>query len=81
MACYHGEHQDEAAACTRTRSSNIAGAATALHLLKRWAQLGAACHCKQAHKRVWGEVEREARSGTLPAVAELDAWARATHLR
>ena len=81
MACYHPLHAHDRAACTRTRSSHIAGPERAVVMLKRWAQLGENCDCKQAHKDAWAEVEEEAERAALPDEANLDTWAESTQLR
>ena len=74
LTCTHPEHQT-GSVCSRTRSSNISGEASALHMLKRWAQLGYECGSKAAHKEMWQVVREEDALGQLPDLAELDAWA------
>ena len=79
MTCGHPEHVG-GAACTRARSSAIAGEAVARHLLKRWARLGAECSSKGQHKEMWQVALEEYELDALPDEALLDRWAEETHL-
>ena len=73
MTCSNPDHAG-LIACTKTRSSAIAGEETALRLLKMWALHGVSAESKAKHsKEVWKTVLEMERLGFLPSTEELDA--------
>ena len=75
MTCAHPKHNPAGAtaACTKTRSSAIAGEEAALVMLKTWALWGQDADSKAAHQSVWKRVLDASRAGNLPSMAVLDA--------
>ncbi|CAJ1388602.1 unnamed protein product [Effrenium voratum] len=73
MTCAHPDHHTSTASCTKSRSSAIGGADTALRLLKAWAILGRDATSKEQHQQqIWKQVLRSYNDGTLASEEELD---------